>query len=318
MADLPEPRIADETTATAASQVSSGKQLTELIDNRVLERLRMLRVAPSGRFTNKSRGEHTSGRKGQSNDFSDYRNYVDGDDIRFVDWNIFARLRRPFLKLFKQEEELHIVVLIDASSSMMFEGKFELAKKLGVAFGIMGLHSNERVSVFAFNSRDARPLYLRPCRGRPNMGKLFKFIESMEGGGDAPVDLAIEQFLRGHLGRGVAVLLTDFLTFGNLKRPLNLLFGAGLEIFGVQILGPTEIDPVLTGDVRFVDVETGDTLDVSASSDLINVYREDRATFEHQLSDLCKQRAGRFLTVSSEDPVDWLLFDLFRRKGWIE
>ncbi|MBN1808224.1 MAG: DUF58 domain-containing protein [Planctomycetes bacterium] len=278
----------------------------------------MLRLKPTGRFTNKSRGEHVSGRRGQSNDFSDYRNYVSGDDIRFVDWNIFARLHRPFLKLYRQEEELHVVVLIDASSSMMFEGKFALAQSLGAAFGVMGLCGMEKVSVFAFNSTAASPLYLRPCRGRSGMARLFRFIESIESGGDAPVDAAVERFLKNHSGRGVAVILSDFLTFGELVRPMNLLFGAGLELFAVQILGPSEIDPELTGDVRFVDAENGRTLDVSSSGDLIRIYREYRADYERRISDLCKARGGRFLSLASSDPFAWIVFDVLRRRGWIE
>lgn len=292
-------------------------QMTPLFDNAVLSRLERLRINSTRRFTNKSRGEHLSGRGGTSIEFSDYRDYAAGDDIRFVDWNVFARLHRPYLKLYRQEEEMHVVILLDASSSMLFEEKLASAKAYAAAFGVMGLWGTERVSVWAAGSLDAAPAALAPCVGRANMMKLFAFLEGIEGGGDAPVEAAIETFLKYHSGRGVAVVVSDFLTFGDLRRAFNLLFSAGLEVFGIQILAPGEIDPDVTGDVRFVDAETAGTLDVSSAADLLRLYQDYRGSYERNLAALCRERGGRFVSVSSEDPVRSVLFDLLRRKGWI-
>ena len=124
-------------------------QLTPLLPNEVLSRLELLRLNASRRFTNKSRGEHTTGRGGSSTEFSDFRHYAPGDDVRFVDWNIFARLHRPYLKLYEQEEELHVAILVDASSSMLFGDKLDRARQLAAAFGVLGLLGRERVSVAA-------------------------------------------------------------------------------------------------------------------------------------------------------------------------
>src|SRR5215204_476465 len=99
--------------------------VTSLFDNQTLSRLERLRIRPRQRRPNRSRGEHLHGKGGTSTEFTDYRDYVAGDDVRFVDWNTFARLNRPYLKLYKHEEEMHVVVIIDASSSMQFDGKFE-------------------------------------------------------------------------------------------------------------------------------------------------------------------------------------------------
>jgi uncharacterized protein (DUF58 family) len=297
--------------------VEEKRQLTHLFGNDVLNRLGRLRINASRRFTNKSRGEHLSGRGGNSIEFSDYRHYSPGDDIRYVDWNIFSRLHRPYLKLYEQEEEMHVAILIDASSSMLFEDKLERAKQLAGAFAVMGLMGLERVSVYAFNTAADYPVRLPPCVGRANMMKVFAFIESLEGGGDAPLEIVVDKFLRHHSGRGVVVLLSDFMTFGNLTRAFNLLFSTGLEIFGIQILAPVEIDPEIAGDVRLVDVESRQTLNVSSGADLLWLYQEYRADHEKELSALCRQRCGRFVSTSSADSLNWVLFDLFRRKGWI-
>ena len=115
----------------------------------------------------------------------------------------------------------------------------------------------------------------------------------------------------------MAVVLSDFLTAGDLQRAFNLLHNAGLEIMALQILGPGEIDPGLNGDLRLVDSETVGTLDLTASADLLALYQEYRAAHERQVAFLCQQRNGRFLATSAADPLDTLLFDLLRRRGWI-
>lgn len=293
-------------------------QLTTLFSNSVLDRLQRLRIRPVGRRTSRSRGEHLSGKGGTSTEFCDYRDYVPGDDTRFVDWNIFARLQRPYLKQFHKEEERHVVLLIDASASMKFDGKLDLAKQLAAAFGVMGLLNNERVSVYASHQASDAPDRLPPCRGRASMRSVFQFIESVEGRGDAPLERAAELLLRHHSGKGVCVILSDFLTFGDLKRGFNLLYSTGLEPFGIQILSPREIDPDLTSDLRLVDSETQETLDISSSADLLNLYQEYRQGLEQELGLLCRRRAGQFLSVSSTTPVEVVLFDQMRRRGWIE
>ncbi len=293
-------------------------QMTTLLSNSALDRLRRLRICPAGKRTSRSRGEHLSGKGGTSTEFCDYRDYVSGDDTRFVDWNIFARLNRPYLKQFHKEEERNVVLLIDASASMKSGGKLELAKSLAAAFGIMGLLNNERVSAYASHQATDAPDRLPPCRGRMNLRKLFQFIEGVEGRGDAPLDRAIESLLRHHSGRGVCVIVSDFLTFGDLKRSFNILYAAGLEPFGIQILSPQEIEPDITTDLRLVDSETEDTLDISSSADLFALYQEYRQGLENDLTLLCQRRQGRFMSVSSTTPVETILFDQLRRKGWIE
>ena len=102
-----------------------------------------------------------------------------------------------------------------------------------------------------------------------------------------------------------------------MRRAFNLIFNAGLEVFAVQVLAPAEIDPDVTGDVRLVDSETGTALDVSSAGDLLDLYQQYRVAYEGQLAVLSQQRSGRFVSISSEDRLEWVLFDLFRRRGWL-
>ena len=189
---------------------TAPSQLTTLFDNSTLNQIERMRLKPNRRLTNRARGEHLSGKGGSSTDFADFRDYVAGDDLRYVDWNIFARLRRPYIKQFQHEEEMHVVLLVDASTSMLFEDKMLRAKQLAAAFGIMGLQNVERVSAYAIHARQDQPWMLPPGAGRTRIRKLLKFLEGIEGGGNIPIEKAIETMLRFHRGRGVAIIISDF------------------------------------------------------------------------------------------------------------
>jgi uncharacterized protein (DUF58 family) len=293
----------------------SAPQITRLLSNRDLDRLARVRLNSTRRFTNRARGEHLASKGGTSTEFCDYRDYTPGDDVRFVDWNIFARIERPYLKQFHHEEELHVALLVDASNSMMFEEKFELAQRLAAALGVVGLRGNEKVSVTVLGA--TTPQRLQPSQGRTSMRKLFGFMEGIEPGGEMPIDVGIESFLRRHSGRGAAIVLSDFLTMGDLRRAFNLLHSAGLELFAVQILSPSELTPEIAGDLRFIDSETNTHLDISSAGDLLPLYHEYLESHSARVAELCRQRQGRFLAVNSADPVETILYDHMRRKGWL-
>jgi hypothetical protein len=108
------------------------------------------------------------------------------------------------------------------------------------------------------------------------------------------------------------------LTFGAMERPMNHLFSAGLEVFGVQLLCGLELNPELTGDLRFVDSETGMTLDVSSVGDLIGFYHDHLNRLQDYLATLCRQRSGRFICMDSGLPLEAMLFDVLKRKGWVQ
>ena len=297
---------------------SSTNQLTTLLDNQALTRLERLRLQPNRRKTNRTQGEHASGKGGSSTEFADYRNYVPGDDVRFVDWNIFARLNRPYMKLYQYEEVMHVAILVDASNSMKFENKFERARQLAAAMGVTALMGVERVSAYVVGASGEPPRVMPPSSGRASMRRLFDFFERAECGGDAPIDGAVEAMLRRHRGRGMAIVNSDFLPPASLARPFNLLYSAGLEIFALQVLGPTEIDPELTGDLRLVDSENGTTVDVSSIDELHGIYHEHREQLQEHVRRQSRTRNGRFLSISSEAPLDWVLFDLLQRQGWLK
>ena len=300
-------------------ETQTKAQLTELLSNKTLGRIERMRLNPMCRLTSRHRGEHLSGRGGSSMEFADYRDYSPGDDIRFIDWNIFSRLNRPYLKLFRLEEEMHLVIISDASESMAFDGKFEMAKKLAAAFGVMGLFGNERVSAWYPNDNPdfSGPAKFPSCHGRAKLRQFLHFTGDSEAGGSLPFDNAVDDVLKHHKGKGIVVLLSDFFTFGDMTRNMNALFSSGLEIFAVQILSPAELNPELTTDARFVDSETENNLDVSSGGSLLSIYHDHRKEHTGNLEKICKQRSGRFLSISSDMKIETILFDIMQRRGWI-
>lgn len=300
------------TVSTAAES-----RYSRFFDNATLRQIERMRLRPLRRLTNRSRGEHLSGKGGSSTDFADYRNYAVGDDLRYVDWNIFARLRRPFIKQFQHEEEMHVVLLIDASTSMLSGNKLLRAQQFAAAFGIMGMLNLERVSVYGIHTAGVQPTLFPPSSGRTKIRPLLKFLEQLEGGGAIPLEQSIETMLRFHRGRGVAVLLSDFLTLGDLSRPFNMLYSAGLEPWGLQILSEAEVSPDVQGDLRFVDSETGETLDITNAAELLGEYAEQLRALQRYLDNQCRRRQGRFLSISTGEGFELQLKDRLCRQGWV-
>jgi hypothetical protein len=290
-----------------------------LLSPQVCGRLEKMRFNPKTRMTSKNRGDHLSGRGGSSTEFSDYRNYSPGDDLRYVDWNIFSRLQKPYLKQFHLEEEMHVVIIIDASQSMNFGGKFELAQKLALAFSTIALFSNERASVYLINDSDkSLPAHFGPVNNRFSSGKIKNFIETAKCSGNAHIDQSLDQIAKHHKGKGIALILSDFLSGGNLQNSFNLLFSNGLAPYALQILAPEEISPEINGDARFVDSETKMTLDISSAGQLFEIYQEYLGQLQENLQSWIHQRNGLYHTISSDCSIEKLLFDILIRRRWIK
>lgn len=297
--------------------MSIPARVTTLLDNDLLARVERLRLNLPRRFTNRSRGEQLAGKGGGSIEFSDYRDYAAGDDLRYLDWNAFARLRRPYLKVYRREEELHLALLVDSSASMDFEGKFERARALAAAFAVMGLEGGQPVSAYAA-APDGTQAVRPPLRSRAGRRGILRFLEDLGCGGTQPLERTLEAFLTRHRGRGVLAIFSDFLTADDLVSSFNRVFSAGLEILAVQVLGPSEIDPLLNGDLRLVDVETRERLDVTSAGDLLAIYQEHRREHAEHLETLCRRRGGRFVALDSQAPLATALLDTLRRRGWIQ
>src|SRR5947209_2467385 len=218
------------------------------------------------------KGERLSRKKGQSVEFADFRSYVVGDDLRFLDWNLFGRLDKLFIRLFLEEEDLHFYILIDNSLSMSFgePTKLHYAKQVAAALGFIGLVNLDRVIIEAFN--DGLVQSMAPARGRRSLWRLMDFLQKLEPAGPSNLARSLKTFSLKCSGKGVVVLISDFMDKGGYEEALRYLIARQLDIYVLQVLSHEEVEPDVVGDLKLVDVEDEDIAEVTVSAALIDRY----------------------------------------------
>ena len=295
--------------------VSSNNQSEELLDPEFMARLERLEIVSRKIFAGKMRGERRSKRRGESVEFADYRNYVPGDDLRFLDWNIYARLEKLFLKLFLEEEDLHVSLLLDVSKSMDWgkPGKMLYAKQIAAAISYIGLCNYDRVSLYAY--ANGMTCELRGMRGRRLMAKVVSFLESIEPDGESNLAAATRHFVIRHPQPGIVMLLSDFLDKGGVEEGLKYLLGRRYDLYAVQILSPQEIDPELVGDLQLVDVEDEDVAEITVSRALLDKYKRTLQAYCEHIREYCTRRGISYLFTSTEVGFDQMVMTYLRRRG---
>jgi len=290
----------------------------ELLDPDFMTRLERLDIVSRKVFVGRMKGERRSKRKGQSVEFADYRNYVVGDDLRFLDWNIYGRLERLFVKLFFEEEDLHVNVLIDISKSMEFgePEKALYAKRVAAAIAYIGLANYNRVSLCGFSDRYGPEL--SGVRGRHLIHRVLGFLGGLEPAGAGSITAACRQFAARHPQRGVMLLLSDFMDKGGYEAGLRYLIGRNYDLYAVQVLSPEELEPEVTGDLRLRDVEDDDVAEITVSRALINRYKQNLNAYCRQLRDFCARRGVAYLFTSTAVPFDQLVLTYLRRRGLLK
>jgi uncharacterized protein (DUF58 family) len=288
-----------------------------LLDPQFLARLEQLELSSRKIFQGRMKGERRSKRKGQSVEFADYRNYVVGDDLRFLDWNLFARLDRLFLRLFMEEEDLHFYVLIDNSLSMSFgtPTKLHYARQVAAALGFIGLVNLDRVMAEAFNDRLTQSL--PALRGRRSLWRLLDFLGRLEPAGPSDLGQAMRSFSIRCSGKGVVVVLSDFMDKSGYEEALRYLVARQMDVYVIQILSQEEIEPNLSGDLKLVDVEDGDETEITASAALLRSYRRNLEAYRAALHDFCVRRGVACLFTSNQVPFDRLVLHYLRQRGLV-
>jgi uncharacterized protein (DUF58 family) len=290
----------------------------ELISPEFMARLDQLALVSRKIFAGKMRGERLSKRKGQSVEFADFRNYVMGDDLRFLDWNIYARLEKLFIKLFLEEEDLHVNILLDTSRSMNWgePNKGLYAKRVAAAIAYIGLVNYDRVSLFC--CADGIRHELTGVRGRRLMFKVVEFLSRIDFDGPSDFELTCKQFAIRHPQPGIVLVLSDFFDKGGYEDGFRYLLGRRYDIHALQLLSPEEIDPVLAGDLKLTDVEDDDVAEVTISRALLNRYKHNLNAYCGQLSEYCTKRGIAYLFTDTKVPFDRIILNYFRRRGLIK
>jgi uncharacterized protein (DUF58 family) len=283
-----------------------------------LHRLEQLELVSRKIFSGKMKGDRLSKRKGQSVEFADYRNYAVGDDLRFLDWNLFARLDKLFIRLFLEEEDLHVYFLLDNSLSMDFGSptKLRYAKQLAAALGFVGLVNSDRVVIEAFNDRLTQSM--PPLRGRKSLWRLLNFLDKVEPAGPSDMARALRAFSLKCPGKGIVVVLSDFMDKGGYEDALRYLLARQLDIYVIQVLSHEEIEPEIVGDLKLVDVEDEDVAEITVSAPLLKRYKQNLAAYRAALHEFCTRRGITCLFTSNQVPFDRLVLSYLRQRGLVK
>lgn len=288
--------------------------ISELLPPDLIARLERLELVSRKVFRGRMKGERRSRRKGQSVEFADFRNYVAGDDLRLIDWNLYARLDQLFLKLFFEEEDLHFYTLIDASESMNFGDptKLHIAKQLAACLGYIGLCRADRVKIAALGPHGAHAPVMR---GKSNVWRMLQYLDTLQPGHNVPLYEGVKDFVIRNSGSGIVVLITDLLDKNGYEQALRMLIGRRMDVYVVHLLAPEEIDPPLQGDLKLVDAEDGDMAEVTVNRVLINRYKQTVNSFIETARTFCSRRAIAYLLTRTDMPVDELVTKYLRERG---
>lgn len=288
-----------------------------LLSPELIAQLERLELVSRKVFRGRMKGERRSKRKGQSVEFADFRNYVPGDDLRFIDWNTYARLDRLFLKMFLEEEDLHFYTLIDASASMGFGDPTKLlyAKQLAAALGFIGLVRADRVRIETLGQPANRPGPV--LRGRASVWRMFQYLESIELGESISLAQGVKNFCIRNSGKGILVLISDLLDKQGFETAFRYLVAQQLDVYVIHLLSAEELEPEIRGDLRLVDCEDADVAEITVSAPLLKRYQQTLAAFVASAKEFCSRRGMNYLLAKNQTPVEQFIASYLRQRGLV-
>jgi uncharacterized protein (DUF58 family) len=285
-----------------------------LFDSAFLRKLDRLALLTKRLMAGDMQGERRSPRRGASVEFADFRPYVSGDDIRQIDWNLYARMERFYLKLFVAEEELTVHLLLDNSASMNWgsPNKLLYARRALGAFGYVVLSSLDRVTVTAFGQGGSGQL--PGVRGKSGALPLFSFLQKLPPGSAGDLSAMCHRYIQTARNTGPLLLASDLLDDG-WQEALRALTSRSFEITLLHTLAPQELTPPLDGDFRLVDVENGRTVEITADLEALRQYQRHLGEWRREVESFCTGRRINYIFVDTSQPVEDLLVTTLRRRG---
>ncbi len=288
-------------------------------DEHFLKKLEYLYIVSKKIFAGRMRAERRTKKTGSGIEFADHRNYTLGDDFRYIDWNIYGRMERLLLRLFEEEEDLSIYILVDCSKSMSIGhpmSKMDYALRVAAALCYVGLSNLDRVSIVPFS--DDLHERLPPERGKGRIFKVFDFLRQIEAGGETRLAASVTKFVHQTKRRGMAVLISDFYDPAGYEEGINVLRYHKYEPFVIQTIDPKEANPPLHGDLTLIDCETGEPREVTISARLLNEYKKEHDRYCKELEEYCTSRAVPCFRTNTSVPFDELVLKIFRAGGFIK
>jgi len=298
-----------------AAHADAAARTPTLFDPDFLQKLETLSLVSRRRMRGVQRGERRSTVKGRGIEFDDYRAYQPGDDYRYIDWNIVSRLDRFFVKLFSEEEDLDVHLLLDASRSMAAgtPSKLALAARLAAAIGYIGLVNLDRVGITAFTSAPGHRL--GRLRGRARAFDLLRFLDALGPSGETNLALSLRVYLGAIYRRGLLIVISDLLDPHGYEEGLLLACYHRFQTLLIHVLADEELQPRLAGDLRLVDVETGRAVEVTADAEALRAYAAARDEYFQGIERFCFRHGIDYLRTASSVPAEEIVLRHLRRGG---
>ncbi len=289
-----------------------------LLDPAFLKKLEALSLASRRILAGQTKGERRSHKRGSSIEFADFREYALGDDLRYVDWKAYGRLEKLFLKLFVEEEDLSIHLLVDTSQSMNFGSpltKADYARRLAAALGYVALSEYDRVLLASLG--EGLGERLPPLRGKPGIFPFFNYLETkLPTGGGTRLGEALSQYANRAKGGGIAVVISDFFDETHVKG-IQALLSRRFQVVLLHVLDPEELAPTLTGDLRLLDSETGAAREVSLSPALLAQYNASLKQFCDGLQAMANRYGMDYVRSSTAMPFEDVVLKSLRGGGLV-
>lgn len=298
-----------------ASQITDDR--SKLFDEEFLKKLEYLHMVSRKTFVGTNRADRRMRKIGSGIEFADHRKYSMGDDFRYIDWNVYGRIDKLLLRLFEEEEDLHIYILIDSSKSMLIGEPLKLhyAMQMAAALTYIGLANLDRVGIIPFS--DTLHPHLPMARGKSRIFKVFDFLRQVEAGGHTKLETVTESFIHRYKRKGLAIVISDFYDPDGFEEGINSLRYNGFEPFVLQIYDQREVNPNFHGDLTLVDCETGAAKEITVSKSLLDAYKREHDKYCDELSNYCSSKGIPYFRTHTQIAFDELVLRIFRVGGFL-
>jgi uncharacterized protein (DUF58 family) len=291
-----------------------------IFDEVTLRKLQQLTLIPGRIRAGAFKGERRSTKRGTSIEFADYRDYTPGDNLRRLDWNVYARLERPFIKLLEEEEDLSVHVLVDASNSMDWgegvQNKLRFALHLAAALSAIALGAGDQLTIAVFHI-GAKTVEFGPSRGPQNLVRLLQFLDGQKASGVTQLNQSLKTYTLAARRPGLAILITDLLSPDGYMEGVNHLLGQGYDVMLLHLFSPDEKDPPLSGDLRLLDIETGRNIEVSLNAGMREMYIQRVHVWRSDIEKECRSHGVRYMAITTDNTWDKVVLFEMRKAGLV-
>ena len=290
-----------------------------VIDEELLQQIETLQSLLKNNVGGMFGGNHRSRSYGSSCEFTDYRDYVDGDDISKIDWNTYARFEKLYLKLYLDERQMHTRIYIDASRSMEYGNskKAEQALKFAAFVAYLSICEMDKVSIYVIKEKGTYEV-IRGMVGKDAYMSSIKALEEITFDGDSYISDAILTSQVGY-GDGLSVIISDFLTDNNYEAAIDHLADKRRDVFCMQILSKEELNPLIRGRVHFFDSENvSKSYRKNIDREIARAYKQAVEYSTNRIKHYCMARGANYLLASAEDPFGKIFFEKMVSMGVVK